>query len=495
MRGLQKFILAALLLLCLPLMANAEEARDISGTELVTESAGIPSVSALFDGDRVSGRKTGEGAFLTLRSPEGFGSAYLIFDREYGAFTVTDKDTGETQTVGEEGFLHTFLDLEALFGHAPQTLTLRFENGPAALLELTLFTPGKVPDWVQRWQSPVENGADLVLFSTHADDEQLFFAGVLPYYAGERGDRVQVVYMTNHRNITKDGHLRCHEALDGLWAVGVRNYPVFGGFADYYCKSLKDAVALYSYMGVEQEEMLGYVVEQLRRFRPLVAVGHDLNGEYGHGGHMLYADLLTQAVELATDPERFPESAQAYGIWDTPKVYLHLYEENQITMDWDKPLEHFGGMTAFEVTKNKGFPCHKSQTQDFAWYMSGIDRAADIPKYSPCLYGLYRTTVGPDQAKNDFFENLTTYAEQARLEQQRLEQERLEEEKRLEQERLEQERQEQERQSQEPTPEPTEAPRQPEPSARPLLQKPGYALLLPLCALAAFFSLFCRKKK
>lgn len=492
MRGLKKLFLAALLLLCLPLTVHAQAARDISGPELVTESSGIPSVSALFDGDRVSGRKTGDGACLTLQSPEGFGSAYLIFDREYGAFTVTDEDTGETQTVGQEGFLHTFLDLEALFGHAPQGLTLRFENGPAALLELTLFTPGEVPDWVQRWAAPVENGADLVLFSTHADDEQLFFAGVLPYYAGERGDRVQVVYMTNHRNITKDGHLRCHEALDGLWAVGVRNYPVFGGFADYYCKSLKDAVALYSYMGVEQEELLGYVVEQLRRFKPLVAVGHDLNGEYGHGGHMLYADLLTQAVELATNPECFPESAQAYGTWDTPKVYLHLYEENQITMDWDKPLEHFGGMTAFEVTKTMGFPCHKSQTQDFAWYMSGMDRAADIPKYSPCLYGLYRTTVGPDRARNDFFENLTTYEEQeqASLEQQRLEQERLEEEKRQEAKRLEEERQ-----TKEPAPETTEAPQQAEPNARPLLPKAAALMILPLLALTAIFLGLRRKKK
>ena len=353
-----------------------------------------------------------------------------------------------------------------------------------------MFTQGQVPQWVQQWQSPVENGADLVLFSTHADDEQLFFAGVLPYYAGERGDRVQVVYMTNHRNLPKEGYLRGHEALDGLWAVGVRNYPVFGEFADYFCKGKQGAIEVYRYMGVEPEEILGYVVEQLRRFKPLVAVGHDLNGEYGHGAHMLYADLLTQAVELATNPESYPESAQNYGTWDTPKVYLHLYEENQITMDWDRPLEHFGGMTAFEVTKNKGFPCHVSQAQDFAWYMSGIDRAADIQKYSPCLYGLYRTTVGPDQEQNDFFENLTTYAQQE--EQARLEQERLEEEKRLEQQRLEQERLARENTTEEPTASPTSQPI--DSNARPLLPSIALPITL-LLALAAIFLGIGRKKK
>ena len=44
--------------------------------------------------------------------------------------------------------------------------------------------------------------------------------------------------------------------------------------------------------------------------------------------------------------------------------------------------------------------------------------------------------MGEDVLKNDFIENIVTYAEQERLEQERLEQERLEQE-RLEQERLE----------------------------------------------------------
>ena len=35
--------------------------------------------------------------------------------------------------------------------------------------------------------------ADLMLCTTHADDEQLFFAGVLPYYVS-KGYDVQVVY-------------------------------------------------------------------------------------------------------------------------------------------------------------------------------------------------------------------------------------------------------------------------------------------------------------
>ena len=414
MKKLKNLLLLACLLLALPLCAYAEEARDVSSPDLVTNSTGITGTKYILDGNPETKGSVQEKGEFSLACPEGFGSAYLLFDVEYGEYTVVDEDTGTAVTVEATPILHQYLDLETMFGHCPQAVTFRFGEEAAAILDLYLFTQGQVPDWVQRWQGSVEDGADLVLFSTHCDDEQIFFAGVLPYYAGELGYRVQVVYLTNHRNLT---NVRCHEALDGLWAVGVRYYPVFGSFADYYSKSLHNAIGSYERVGISEEDLLSYVTEQLRRFKPMVALGHDLNGEYGHGAHMLYADLLTKAVEAAADETRFPESAQRYGVWDTPKLYLHLYEENQIVMDWDQPLSHFGGMSAYQATKQLGFPCHNSQKDQYYWYfnwnLSTEDHATDVRKYSPCNYGLYRSTVGEDTEKNDFFENLLTYDQQA----------------------------------------------------------------------------------
>ena len=472
------FFLLALLLL-LPVYANA---ADVSSAERVADSGGFKT-GTLFDGNSRYGSKAQDHAFLTLTHPDGLRWVYLIFDTEYDSFTVTDEDTGETCTAGQEQFLHTLVDLDALFGHCPETVTLSFDSGPVPLLEVSLFTDGALPDWVQQWEPPVEDGADLVLFSTHADDEQLFFAGVLPYYAGELGYRVQVVYLTNHRNLSKNPNLRCHEALDGLWAVGVRNYPVFGEFGDYFSRRKEDALSLLAYQGVTEEELLDYVVTQIRRFRPLVAVGHDLNGEYRHGGHMLYADLLIRSAELAVDEGQFPQSAAQYGTWQIPKIYLHLYEENPIVMDWDQPLSHFGGMTAFEVTKKLGFPCHASQKEDFSWYMTGANQATDIQKYSPCLYGLWSSTVGPDETGGDFFEHLSTYdqqAEQARLEEAR----RLEAQARLEEEaRLEAARREQAAQTS-----PTEAP-------SPAIPLPWMLIVFPILLVSFSLVLLFRKKK
>lgn len=415
MRRLCGVLLCLMLLAVLPSeTAGAEEAKDISGMSLVTNSQGFQTVSCLFDKTLWSRGSTDEGS-LTLGYPEGIGSLYLIFFTECVPHTVTNNDTGESRPLGEQGFIHEFVDLEGLFGKAPSSVTLTFDKGRAEISELNAYTSGQVPEKVQKWEQPKEGQTDLALFSTHGDDEQIYFAGMLPYYAGELGYQVQVIYLTDHRNT---GLIRVHEMLNGLWSVGVTTYPVFGYFEDYLSHSLEEAYWQLSNWGHHsKEEVLSFVVEQLRRFRPLVAVGHDFKGEYGHGQHMLYADILAQAIDLSNDESAFPESAEQYGLWEVPKTYFHLYQEGAITMDWDTPLEKFGGLTAYEVTKLRGFPCHETQQYPQFVRQLSFKTAAEVDMYSPCAFGLYRSTVGADQEKNDFFENLLTYDQQRQAEE------------------------------------------------------------------------------
>ena len=470
-------------LCCLLLGALTVNAEELSGSAAVKKHSGFSSYNRLFDGRTMESTKIRDGGTVTLSHEEGIGFVYLVFGDEYGAFSVTDEGSGEQVSVGQTGFLHEFVDLEAVFGTAPETVTLTFDNGDAKLAELAAFTPGEVPDWVQRWQSPAEGEADLVLFSTHGDDEQLFFAGMLPYYSAERGYNVQVVYMTDHRNMTTR---RTHEMLDGLWAVGIRHYPVFGTFGDYNSQSLAEAYRIYRNKGISREDILSFVVENVRRFCPKVAVGHDLRGEYGHGMHMIYAELLCEAVNISADPEQYPESAERYGIWDVPKTYLHLYPENRISMNWDIPLESFGGMTAFEVTKNLGFPCHVSQQTYYSWYFQGMDTASEITQYSPCEFGLYRTTVGQDEQKNDFFEHMTTHQQDTELEAQW----QAEEEARLEAERLA--AQATEETVPPPVTRPSETPDPvPAPEQEPAAEKPEFRLAVGIAGgMMVFFMIF-----
>lgn len=326
--------------LLFPKQTVQAESWEISDISLVTEVENLRPPKWMFDGDRRYGSKSGPNASMTLSSEDGLGSLYLIFETEAGEYTLTDLDSGKEITCGRQNFLHDYLNLTQLLGSTPKNVKLQFGEDPVTISELRVFTEGEPPTDVQQWQLPPEDGVDMLLFSTHGDDEQLFFAGVLPYYAGELDYEVVVAYSTRHANY---GTVRPHEMLDGLWAVGVRNYPVFGPFDDYYTKTLNQAEHAFERRGIDLDEILSYVVEQIRKYKPLVVLGHDQNGEYGHGMHRLYSAMVRQAVEISMDPEQFPESAEAWGTWDVPKTYIHLYPENPIHMDWDIPLEAFGG--------------------------------------------------------------------------------------------------------------------------------------------------------
>lgn len=438
---MKQLVKALAALLCLGLLirifpaVHAAEAT-VMAQELTSGTAisgtGYSSFGFLKDGNIKSYVTSGGNAVLTLENDSGIGGLYLMFDLEYGEYTVVNNDTGAAGTAGGDGILHEFVDIAAMFGAPAKSVTLKFEKGSVRLSEIRSFTQGDTPEDVQRWQAPAQE-ADLVLFATHGDDDQLFFAGLLPKYSHMEDVVVQVVYLTDHRNLTKG---RTHEMLNGLWNVGVRCYPVFGKFADFRIDSLEGTYQQYASLGTSRNDLQSYVVEQIRRFKPKVAVGHDLKGEYGHGMHMVYADLLTKALDLTGDPNAFPESAEKYGTWEVQKTYLHLYGENPVVIDYDTPMEQLGGLTPFEVTQKYGYPCHESQ--QWTWFTRWINGAMDqvtihkasqIATYSPCSFGLYRSTVGADVEKNDFLENIETYAQQhAREDAQRQELEKRVEE-------------------------------------------------------------------
>ncbi len=149
--------------------------------------------------------------------------------------------------------------------------------------------------------------------------------------------------------------------------------------------------------------MIAYQVELIRRFKPGVVVGHDREGEYGHGAHRLNALCIEQAVPPAADPEAYPESAERWGVWDTPKLYLHFAEENEIWIDVDTPLDHFGGRTAYEVAW-AAMMYHETQLQYKHRPTKDTDEF-EFRRYDCRRFGLVHSTEGPDTG-NDIMENV-----------------------------------------------------------------------------------------
>lgn len=372
------------------------------------------SAGALQDGSHSTAHTFSAGSSVTIKSNDGapISGVYIIWDSPVAAYTITT-DSGEV-SCGQYEFLHDYVK----FDTPTASLTINMPSDTARRIsDIRIFSEGELPSDVQVWNPPVTN-ADIMLVPSHADDEILFFGGIIPTYTYTYDAEIQVVYMTEFWSTTK---IREHEKLDGLWCAGLKNYPVTADFTDLYSKDLATAESQYDF-----NEMVGFLTEQIRRFKPQVIVTHDEKGEYGHGYHMLTFKAVTTAVEAATDASNNPDSAERYGTWNTPKTYIHLYRQNAIHLDLRTPIPEMGGKTALEIA-SEAYKQHVSQ--QWCWFY-----VSDDYEYSCADFGLYRTTVGVDTS-NNLLENLKTYkaqteelesiiaAEQESIEQAAIEQE------------------------------------------------------------------------
>ena len=386
--------LPLLLLLLLPAVFSVSRAEapaaDITDRCVITAGSNDRGLFRATDGDYRSRWEgsAGEGGYLQvdLEGTDACGAVWLQWYGESHPWQVQAEIGGNWQPLvsSDTGYFSDVLVLPLPMTH----FRIRTADGADSAMpvaELRLFSPGPLPASVQVWQPTVEK-ASLMLIACHPDDEVLWFGGALATYAGELDMDVLVC------TLVPSAAWRRLELLDCLWTCGVRTYPVFGEMIDIKTESLQAQYRIWDRDALRELFTLWY-----RRYKPEVVLTHDIRGEYGHGGHRVCADMAIGALEWASDPLQFPESKAEWGLWDVPKLYLHLYRENPVTLSWDRPLEAFGGRTGLEVAR-EAFLCHKSQQVGFAVRDSGA--------YSCTQFGLYRSLVGPDIRRNDFYENL-----------------------------------------------------------------------------------------
>lgn len=427
---------------------DAEELKtsdnDITKQSIITVPDSIVSSSSLLnDKNRSTKIKFSGGDQITISNDKSSICAlYIIWDTPVKEWTLSYN--GKSMQCGQNGFIHEYAELET----PANELTITLPEGSPTVCDIYTFSSTEKPSWVQDWKAPCEQ-ADMLVLPARGNNEVIDFGGLIPYYAGEVGAKVQVAYMVNQWL----EYYRPHEILNALWECGVEYYPVFGDFNDCEVNTYDEALMVY-----DEDEVTEYVVSLIRRFKPQVAVGQDLKGEGGKGMNMLYAKALADACEISADPNKYPDSADEYGVWDVPKTYLHLYgysetsnqkyaletsvssetglyaetsappEDDElntqslgsdyenvtgnagyngdveylvkpIKFDWRLSLDSFGGKSAFEVAQ-AAFACHKSQTN----WVSMADDAAE----KSAVYGLYRTNAGYDKNDDaDMFENLS----------------------------------------------------------------------------------------
>lgn len=403
-RYLALLLLVTVMLIGIAGTAGAETANDITAQCRFKLCATGRKATNMTDGKYTSyweSNKIKE-PYVTIMSEEPIRGLYLCFRTLPESYELTDGN-GRKLADGDTRFHHVFYELDGV-----HTVTIRSTQTGKHVMgfnEIFVFGSGEIPDWVQRWEETVPK-ADILFLMAHPDDELIFLGGAIPTYAVEKEKNVAVAYLT-YSNTT-----RRSEALNGLWTMGVRNYPIFGEFRDSYGKTADE-----SYKNVTgskktgQEKVWKWVTGLLRKYRPEVVVTHDLDGEYGHGQHKMTADAVIQSIDPAADADIWPDVCPEQGPWQVRKVYVHLYgdESNQTAFDWNVPLTRANGKTGLQLA-SEAYACHVTQKgasikiHGKKQYLSVEETGTTFPN---TVFGLYRTEVGNDTAHDDFLENIS----------------------------------------------------------------------------------------
>ena len=356
------------------------------------------SINKMIDEDYTTYIKIDSNSTIEISNGIPIKSLYIMYELKGYKGTLEYND--KKMEIGTNNFIHEFVELS----EETNSIKLKYDED-AIITDIYVFSNGKTPNYVQKWKVN-DKETDLLLFSTHSDDEHLMFAGLIPTYVA-CGYNVQVAYMTNHSN---NNQSRFHELLNGLWVAGVINYPELGPFPDQHSRDLNIAIKKLEQVNIKQDDIINWQVETIRKYKPAVVVGHDENGEYGHGQHKLNSKCLEQAV---IDTENSEYETNNYNEpWSVKKTYIHLYNENQIKLDVDIPLDYYNGLTAYQVSQ-LAFKEHKSQIKSgwvYSWLCGPngyeITKSTQLTKIFPNQFGLYKTNVGEDINKNDLFENI-----------------------------------------------------------------------------------------
>ena len=359
-------------------------ARDITATAQIRLSHRNTEVSLLTDGNYRTEWKDNSGAFAEFTLPDDLPcyTLYALTGGDPETLLVEAAVNGRWETVPVEG---ARFNIQCIPLYGLTHFRLRSSRGPLRLMEVRLFGPGTLPPDIVNFHT-VADKADLLILACHPDDDILWLGGLMPTYAGQLGMKVQVAYMTSRF------HYRRCEAMDALWHCGVRLGPVFLGLPDSGDVPYTDAVAQWG----GSKATARVIARLIRQFRPEVLVTQDAKGEYGHVQHRAMVAACTQAVILAADPSE--NTLRDLPAWEVKKYYIHLYPEDTLVLNLDRPLSAFGGKTAVEIAQ-EAFALHKSQ--QVGRYTVAADGPYDIRRF-----GLAYSTVGPDEVHDGLFEHL-----------------------------------------------------------------------------------------
>lgn len=377
--------LVCLAMICLSAAAaRADFAPDLTGRANITASHSKNVLAALTDGNYRTEWTGGPGAWVEFSLPDDqpCSTLYVLSGMQPDLYRVEAAIGGGWREIPIPGdrFNTQCIPLDGL-----TRFRIVSTDRQLRLMEVRLYGAGELPDGVVRFR-PEAGKADLLVLACHPDDDILWLGALMPIYAGQLRMEVQVAYMT-----ARFSYRRC-EAIDALWHCGVTRGPAFVGLKDSGSISYTEAVEQWG----GQTETARKIARLIRRWQPEVLATQDVKGEYGHIQHRAMVAACSLAVRLAADPGE--RTLRDLPPWQVKKYYIHLYNEDPLVLDCARPLDAFGGKSAFQVAE-EAFQFHKSQ--QVGRYQVAMDGPYDIRRY-----GLAYSDVGPDERHDGLFEHI-----------------------------------------------------------------------------------------
>jgi len=265
----------------------------------------------------------------------------------------------------------------------------------------------------------------LMAVFAHPDDEAFGTGGTLARYAAEgcdvylvtatRGEAGEIASpdLANAANLpdVRERELRCACQVYGI------HPPRFLGYVDGQLAT------------VHQGQAVAKVVRLIRELRPQVLITFGPDGIYGHYDHIAAHRWATIAVDLAADPDCFPEhlvgTCRPHPV---SKLYFRVLPEEHVAgrSEEGRPAAsmmdgvpfYLVGYPRDEITtvidvsdhleaKMRGIRCHATQVRPDSSFVRAPDEAMRQPWFRHEHYILAHSTVGrPEGVETDLFAGL-----------------------------------------------------------------------------------------
>jgi LmbE family N-acetylglucosaminyl deacetylase len=265
----------------------------------------------------------------------------------------------------------------------------------------------------------------LMAVFAHPDDEAFGTGGTLTKYASEgcnvylvtatRGEAGEIaepdLATTANLPYVREQELRCACQIYGI-------HPPH--FMDYVDGQLPI---------VNQGQAVGKLVRIIRELEPQVLITFGSDGIYGHYDHIAAHRWATIAVDLAADPDCFPDQlAGTCRPHQVSKVYFRALPEEQVAamaeegkpaaVMMDRVPFYFVGRRQDEITtvidvsayveaKLRGIQCHTTQVGRDSPFTEKPDEVMREPWFRRETFVLAHSTVGwPERVETDLFTGL-----------------------------------------------------------------------------------------